>query len=156
MAKFDKRKRLVQDQRDRGDETVQLTDVQNLSLYEFWWKYNVYKGKVQLSTRPVCLMVTPAFSADCANIEHAIHEGYARTAVIAFWRHMSTAKRRERIKHVLLGRDMKAATSVLDGGTMFEDPSCAEDRYLGVVDLYLKFDGTERGDGWSMALMEIL
>jgi hypothetical protein len=156
VAKFDKRKRLLQGQLDRGDVAVQLTDVQNLSLYEFWWKYNVYKGKVQLSTRPMCLMVTPAFSADCANIEHAIHEGYARTAVIAFWRHMSTAKRRERIKHVLLGRDMKAETSVLDGGTMFEDPSCAEDRYLGVADLYLKFDGTERGDGWSMALMEML
>ena len=37
--------------------------VKNLSLHEFWWKYNVYKGKVRPGTQPVCLMVTPAFSA---------------------------------------------------------------------------------------------
>ena len=38
------------------------------------------------------------------------------------------------------------------GGTDFEEP--LEGRYLGVADLYLKFDG--KGNAWSMALVEVL
>ena len=140
VAKFDKRKKMVKDQIDRNDESVTLEEVKHLSLYEFWWKYTVYKGRVKRSTRPVCLMVTPSFSADCANVEHANHEGYARTAVIAYWRHMPTGECRKRIDEVLAARTMKAQASVLVGRTEFESPSVAEERYLGIADLYLKFE----------------
>ena len=103
----------------------------------------------------MCLMVTPCFSADCANVEHASHEGYARTAVIAYWRHMPKAERHSRIGGVFTSGAV-AVHDVFYGGTNFEDPSPAEDRYLGIRDLYMKFEGTARGDGWGLALMEML
>ena len=95
-------------------------------------------------------MVTPAFSADCADVEHANHEAYARTAVLAYWRHMPTVERRQRIDQVLRGtvrpaedvRRVKAEESVLIGGTSFEDPAPSERRFLGGGDLYMRFDGT--------------
>ena len=67
VAKFDKRKKMVKDQIDRNDNSVTLAEVEHLSLYEFWWKYIVYKGKIRRSTRPVCLMVTPATVRACGS-----------------------------------------------------------------------------------------
>lgn len=141
VAKFDKRRELVRLQLARGDESVKPREVEHVSLYEFWWKYTVYKGCVRRSTRPVCLMVTPSFGADCANVEHTIHEGYARTAVIAYWRHMPTEVRREKIEQVLASGEVKAEADVCVGATPFADPSPAESRHLGVLDLYMKFEG---------------
>ena len=125
----------------------------------------MFKGKVRRSTRPGCLMVTPAFSADCANVEHASHEGYARTAVIAYWRHMSKARRHEMLLREMSKTDVKALPTACFGGTDFVEPPANavapdEDRYLGVRDLYWKFEGVRdrRGadEGWTLALMEML
>ena len=43
---------LVKAQWDGGDKSAQPKSVRDLSLYEFWWKYNVYKGHVRPSARP--------------------------------------------------------------------------------------------------------
>ena len=66
-------------------------------------------------------MLTPAYSADCANVEHACHENYARSCVIAFWRHMATSERHQMIEE-MMQRDVKAVDRVLWGGTKFEHP----------------------------------
>ena len=135
-----------------------------MSLYEFWWKYAVYKGRVKRSTRPVCIMVTPCFSADCANVEHASHESYARAAVIAYWRHMSR-DRRHAVTRAQMEFPVKAVPAVCFGATEFTEPFAnaaepEEDRQLGVRDLYMKFEGVRDGrgvdEGWSLALMEML
>ena len=73
-------------------------EVRDVSLYEFWWKYNVIKSRVKKCSRPVCLMVTPCFSAGCANAEHPSHESYARAMVVAHWRHMSSSRRHAMIR----------------------------------------------------------
>ena len=153
VDKFDKRRKLVQDQLARGDDSIKPEEVKHLSLFEFWWKYSVYKGRVRRSTRPVCLMVTPCFSADCANVEHANHEGYARAAVIAYWRHMA---RDERLARITAVDGAKSVNPVCFGETSFEQPWDNEGRYLGVRDLYMKFGAPEKVDGWGMALMEML
>ena len=70
-------------------------EVRHISLFEFYWKYVIFRGKISHASRPVCLMVTPCHSADSANVEHPNHEGYARAAVVAYWRHMPTALRHE-------------------------------------------------------------
>merc|ERR1712080_730924 len=64
VDKFNKRLELVRLQQGKGDESVSLKEVRNVSLFEFWWKYSVCKGRVRRSMRPVCLMVTPCFGAD--------------------------------------------------------------------------------------------
>ena len=74
VDKFNKRLELVTKQIKDGIEDVSAAELQHLSMYEFWWKYYVDRGRVKRSTRPVCLMVTPSYSADCANVEHACHE----------------------------------------------------------------------------------
>ena len=158
VDKFNKRLQLVRRQLAKGDDSVQEKHVRDLSLYEFWWKYAVYKGRVKPCTRPVCIMVTPCFSADCANVEHLVHEGYARAAVIAYWRHMPTAERHAKIREQLKP-PVKAVAPVCFGGTDFVAPFAVagapqEDRYLGVRELYAKFEGRE--DGWALALMEML
>ena len=165
VDKFNKRLQLVRQQIARGDESVTVEEIQHVSLYEFWWKYNICRGRLRRSARPVCLMVTPCFSADCANVEHACHESYARSAVIAYWRHMSTAERADRIAREMGKIDQKALSLALVGGTRFEEPPCnaaapREDRYLGVRDLYWQFD-VEQGkrgcdDCWGLALMEMM
>lgn len=157
VDKFNKRLQLVRRQRDLRDDSITEEEVRNVSLYEFWWKYAVYKGRVRRSARPVCLMVTPCFSADCANVEHANHDGYARSLVIAYWRHMPTSERHERIEKVLCdGAHFKAEDKMCWGATSFETPSPAEHRHLGIRDLYMKFEGAAGGDGWKLALMEML
>ena len=158
VDKFNKRLQLVQRQIDVcKDRSITVEEIKNVSLYEFWWKYVVYKGRVRRSARPVCLMVTPCFSADCANVEHANHDGYARSMVIAYWRHMPTAERHGRIEKVFESSGhFKAEDRVCWGATPFETPRCGEHRYLGTRDLYMKFEGAAGGDGWKLALMEML
>jgi hypothetical protein len=156
---------LVRQQIAKGDTAVTEEEIRDVSLYEFWWKYCVYKGRVKKSTRPVCLMVTPCFSADCANVEHPHHEGYARAAVIAYWRHMAKARRHEMILQEMAKTNVTALPTACFGATdLVQPPANAvapeEDRYLGVRDLYWKFEGVRdrRGadEGWGLALMEML
>eukprot|EP00959_Pyramimonas_sp_CCMP1952_P380965 7982158-Pyramimonas_sp.AAC.1 len=64
-------------------------------------------------------MVTPSYSADVANVEHAHHEGYARAAVVAHWRHMTTERRRRLIREQT---GVRVVPDVCIGGTVFEEP----------------------------------
>ena len=121
VDKFNKRRQLVRKQfkDDPGECAKWEREVRDVSLYEFWWKYTVYQGRVKRSPRPVCLMVTPCYSADCANAEHPCHESYARTCVIAYWRHMSKTRRHKEIgKHRV---DGTAEDQLCWGSTPFED-----------------------------------
>ena len=164
VDKFNKRLQLVRKQIAQGDESVKESEVRDVSLYEFWWKFAVYRGRVKRSNRPVCIMVTPCFSADCANVEHPNHEAYARGAVIAYWRHMATAKRHAMIWEQF-DTGVKAVAATCFGATDFVEPFANagfpdEDRYLGIRDLYAKFEGVRgrRGvdEGWGLALLEML
>jgi len=165
VDKFNKRLQLVRRQIEQGDSSVTEKEVRDLSLYEFWWKYTVDRGRVKKSTLPVCLMVTPCYSADCANVEHPIHASYAKCAVIAHWRHMAT-ERRKTLVCKYMKEYGKARSDVFIGGTAFEDPKLNarnpnEERFLGVRDLYEKFEGTcfdRKGNDecWTLALMEML
>ena len=165
VDKFNKRLQLVRQQRARGDASVTEEEIRDTSLFEFFWKYSLHKGRVRKSARPVCLMVTPCFSADCANVEHACHESYSRSMVIAHWRHMSTARREAMIAREVGGIQRRAMSLVLVGATSFEEPpanaACpGEDRFLGVRDLYWRFDVEQGKPGcdecWGLALMEML
>ena len=107
-------------------------------------------------------MVTPCFSADCANVEHAIHESYARAAVIAYWRHMPTTQRRQWISDAMKP-PVKAVPAVCIGATDFVTtiaggllPSEEGVRFLGVRDLYEKFEVRPEDARWGLALMEML
>ena len=153
VDKFNKRLELVRAcYKDRPTELRDWeAEVKEVSLYEFFWKYNVFKGSVKRCARPVALMVTPSFSADCAGVEHANHENYARTAVVAYWRHMSTEQRRAEIQKTAV---MQAINEAFIGATPFEQPS--SDRYLGVLDLAMKFETGRRGPRWGLALLEML
>ena len=112
----------------------------------------------------MCIMVTPSFSADCADVQHACHEGYARTAVIAYWRHMST-ERRGAVIRAAMQEGVRAVSPSCIGATVFEDPSVRAaashlDYFLGTRELYTQFEGREdskgRREGWTLALMEML
>ena len=140
-------------------------EIRDVSLYEFWWKYSVYKGRVRKSTRPVCIMVTPCFSADCANVAHPHHEGYARAAVIAYWRHMPKARRHKLILDEMKKTNVAAMKVASFGATEFVAPPAnavapEEDRFLGMRDLYWQFEGIRDRHGadigWGLALMEML
>ena len=141
VDKFNKRLQLVRKQRGNGDESIAEEDVRALSLYEFWWKFLVYRGRVKWSMRRVCVMATPSFSADYANVEHAAHKSYALAAVIAYWRHMPTVERHAKVDAVL---GVRALDRICFGATSFLEPSAIagaplEERYLGIRDLYFKF-----------------
>ena len=127
-----------------------------MTLYEFYYKYFVWKNKIGLSTKAVCLMVTPSFGANCADVTHPRHMDYARTCVVAFWRLMGTRRRHAAIDLAVEQRRIHAVDRRFLGQTVFEDPAehagaPQADRFLGVRDLVLKFDGK-----WDMALMEML
>ena len=103
-------------------------------------------------------MVTPSYGADCANVEYSAHEGYARVCVRAYWRHMDTSEWHASIEQVTRC-DIQPPPQVYWGATSFVTPSARagfpeEDRYLGIPDLYMAFDG--RKDGWALGLMEML
>ena len=155
-------------------------EVRDVSLYEFYDKHRFKSGRLQNMQGQVGLMVTPAFSSDCASVEHVRHEAYARTCVVAFWRHMPTARRYRMIEQAGLDADVRRW-----GGTVFEEPPVhagAEpsevDHFLGVRDLVMAFDGRKTREviwihadgarrakmdsrcsvqyGWRYALMEML
>ena len=79
VDKFNQRLQLIRKQcREKRDELDEWErELRDVSLYEFCWKYSVYRGVIKRSVRSVAIMVTPSFSADCANVEHKNHENYA-------------------------------------------------------------------------------
>ncbi len=137
--KFNKRLQFVRRQ-CTGEELKQWEGgIRDVSLFEFYWNYCFYRGKLKRSPSEVCLMVTPAYSADCANVKHPAYEGYARVCVIAYWRHMTTEARHEAIANSSQ-HDIKPPPRVYWGSTKFFTPPVhagyeEADAYLGVSDL---------------------
>ena len=76
VDKFDKRLEIMNHHTAKGRSAMSAMadELRHMSLYEFCWKFYVYRGKLCRSVKPVCIMVTPAFSADCANVMHDRHE----------------------------------------------------------------------------------
>ena len=99
-----------------------LKYLENLSVYEFFYKYRFARGKIAALKAPVSIMVTPGMSADCANVKHELHEKYARASVIAYWRHMPTVERHEVIRQAVASGRVAATRQRLWGGTVFEAP----------------------------------
>ena len=166
VDKFDKRLQIVRGQRAKGDDRITEEEGRDVSLFEFWWKYAVRGSKIQRSSNAVCLQVTPSYSAECANVEHACHDAYARATVIAYWRHMPTRERREMIRAEMC-RDVRPVPEVCIGGTEFEAPFVRAgavegegERYLGVQDLWCKsgvgLGGVASERYWGRMLMEML
>ena len=167
IDKFDQRRSIFIEQFKTNPEELKrvLREVADVSLYEFYWKYVSHRGKFLAANNSCALMVTPCYSADCANVQHTAHSGYAKTCVIAYWRLMPTKKRHELYSNVhvtpLLG---PAVSDWVLGGTHFgsscEDYRPDDDhRFLGVHDLYTQFEGRSHGqdkvDGWVLALLEM-
>ena len=67
--------------------------VRHVSMYEFFSKHFFKRCKLMNHERLVALQVLPAFSADCAAIDHDLHQAFARRNVLAFWRLMPTVER---------------------------------------------------------------
>ena len=160
VDKFDKRLQVLNRTAKGDSKALAMADeLRYMSLYEFAWKFYVNRGRLCRSQKPVCIMVTPAFSADCANVSHDRHEAYARTAVVAYWRLMPTQKRHEAImEHQYLRAEDLATTDRRTWGTTeFAAPM---GRFLGVQDLVRQFDGRKdragKEVGWAQALMEML
>jgi hypothetical protein len=84
IDKFDKRLAIVRKQFARdADARVQWeADIRHVSLCEFWWKYYVDRSRILLSSTTSAIMVTPAMSADCANVEHGRRDACARMCVL--------------------------------------------------------------------------
>ena len=159
VDKFDQRLALLnRTAKGRTAASEMAGELRYMSLHEFNWKFYVHRGRICRSRKPVSLMMTPTFSADCANMLHDRHEAYARSAVVAYWRLMPTRARHEAImKHQHLREEDLATTDTRTWGTTeFVAPLA---RFLGVQDLVRKFDGRKyRGKevGWGRALMEML
>ena len=114
-----------------------------MSLYEFYEKYKINRGRVTTPEKSVALMVTPGYSADASSVMDSRHEAYARMCVVAFWRMMSTERRYRTIEAAGLDADMRRW-----GGSVFEESSTHAgaqpsemDRFLGIRDLVMAFDG---------------
>jgi len=165
---FDKRRQIFCRQFAQKPDELRdaLIAVKDVSLYEFWWKYAYYRGKFTKVSNTPAVMVTPSYSADCANVQHSSHEGYAKACVIAYWRLMSKTERHNLYRSQLITPELTENFSVaLLGGTELKDPLEVggfpdQDRFLGVQDLYHFFEGRQDGrknvHGWTMGLLEML
>ena len=103
VDKFDKRLGLVRQQFAKHDLAVRQRwerEVRDVSLYEFFWKYNLSRGRLYVSKSPAAIMVTPAVSGNSAAADHPHHAFYARMCVVAFWRTMPTSRRYALMEHV--------------------------------------------------------
>ena len=155
LDKFDKRLALVrgtcdQSRCDADARSEWEEAVKHVSTYEFFWKFVIWRNRLRFQGQDVALMVTPAFSADCAHVQHAAHGAWARSCVVAFWRLMSTAERYE-----MLTKEGDSSDVRLWGGTVFVDPPSAgaAGRYLGVQDLSEEFENDRRREvRWSESL----
>ena len=182
---FDNRLQLVRRQH-RGQSAAAVSarraaeaEVRDVSLYEFYDKHSVNRGRVRTPPNSVALMVTPAFSADAASVVDRRHDGYARMCVVAFWRMMPTARRYQMIEAAGLDADVRRwGSSVFEEPTVHAGVESEMDRFLGVGDLVMAFDGRRTREvtwclvdgvrrakmdsrcnvkyGWRYALMEML
>lgn len=114
----------------------------DVSLYQFFSKYDVKGARLTERKAPVALQVTPGFSADCSCVTHGMHEAYARRCVVAFWRLMPTIERMKLARGPL----GPAYDGRLLGSTRLQAPYIHGgppelDRFLGIGDLYNAFDG---------------
>ena len=163
VDKFNQRLWFVRRQRDRGDLIISEAEVRDVSMFEFYWKFYFVRGRIRRSTSSACIMVTPSYSADCADVQHPSHEGYARALVIAHWRHMPTDRRRELIQ---AQTEFRAVSDVCIGGTAFTEPPIragpdaeSTERYLGVRDLLALSErafGADRDTVWGRLFMEMV
>ena len=156
VDKFDKRRALLAADKRR---VIKASEIEHVSLYEFYDKFYVSRGHLCRSSRPVCLTVIPSFGADCAVTSHARHEAYARAQVVAYWRMIPTEQRNAALFEFLAVSEAERGTvdTRAWGGTPF---AWHLDRALGVQDLVLAFDGRRdrrgRETGWATALLEML
>jgi len=186
VDKFDERLCLLRRQFPRPEQDPLRLHweglIRDTSLQEFYWKYNVYRGRLHKTTQDVCIMVTPAVSAAAACVLHDRHDIYARTCVVAYWRCMPSTDRAR------LWNAMAIKEPWFFGGTVLEPPlphagarPSEQDRFVGVQDLVAAFDERRREEmvwstptqggaypfrrrrfspgvtyGWSFALMEML
>jgi len=188
IDKFDRRLELLRKQFPKPEQDALRVYWEGMlratSLYEFYWKYNVYRGRIHKTTQDVCLMVTPALPASAASVLHDRHEVYARTCVVAYWRCMSSRERAS------MWNKLPIKEPWFFGGTVLEPPiphasarPSELDRFLGVQDLVAAFDGRKTEElvwevapaarsaqyvfkrrefkpgvsyGWALALMEML
>ena len=168
LDKFDQRREILCRQYAQNPQELRkaLKAVKHVSLYEFWWKFSCHRGKFVKTEGTSALMVTPSYGADCANVQHSAHSGYAKACVIAYWRLMPTKARHDLYhKQRILPAAESSCSDMILGGTEFVDPFHRpgpqdKDRFLGVQDLYVKFEGRDYGqqhvDGWALALLEML
>ena len=168
LDKFDKRFEIFSRQfLHKSDELkIVLESVKDVSLFEFWWKYIFVRGRFEKVKSAPALMVTPSYGADCANVQHSAHAGYAKACVIAYWRLMPTKARHKLYRQQPI--TSKLSVNVIDsilGWTELGDPFQVagfpdRDRFLGTQDLYTVFEGRTHGhqkiDGWCLGLMEML
>ena len=71
VEKFDQRLALVRKQYGKASKEVQDTEegrIRDLSLYEFYWKYYVHRGRIVEANQTWALMVTPSMPASSAQI----------------------------------------------------------------------------------------
>jgi len=157
--------------------------VRDTSMYEFYWKYSINRGRLK-TTQDVCIMVTPSMPASAASVLHDRHEIFARTCVVACWRCMSSGDRAR------LWNSMPIKEPWFFGGTVLQPPlphagarPSELDHFIGVRDLVAALDGPKSVElvwrrpgegsaddyefhqrrirkpvsyGWAYALMEML
>jgi hypothetical protein len=155
VDKFDKRlssmRRVPRARRAADDgSVVSELEIRFVSLYEFYCKYYFGQHGRPYKGGGSCIMVTPSFSAECSVIGHSAFEAYARSSVVAYFRCMPTQER------YLLLKAGPASDVRLWGASVFKElpvhPAAPElDRYLGIQDLVMEFDGGRRREMvWNM------
>ena len=137
---FDDRLQLVR-QRHQGKSAAAAVarraaeaEVRDVSLYEFYDKHKVDRGRVTTGQTPVALMVSPGYSADAAAVVDSRHDSYARMCVVAFWRMMPTERRYRMIEAAGLDADVRRW-----GGSVFEDPTVHAGAGLSEMDRFWEF-----------------
>ena len=131
-----------------AEEETRMDDmIRDVSLYEFYSKYEFRGQCIFRRVAPIALQVTPGFSADCACVDHGLHEAFAQRCVIAFWRLMPTQRRHK----LWAEKGSRSCDGRLLGSTRFDVPVehagfPDADRHLGIGDLYTAFSGTHRSE----------
>ena len=161
---FDGRQRLLARGRRRdGVTVVDADELRYMSMFEFYWKFDVRRGQVARAKQQRCIMVTPGFGSNCAYVRDKLHGDYARVAVIAYWRLMPKAERHRQLRNYWgLGTSMDLSPGLCQDPLTWSDQDFPTPlgRFLGVQDLVRAFDGRRdakgRDYGWSRAFMDIL
>ena len=125
LDKFDQRREIFSRQYSQNPEELRkvLEAVKHVSLYEFWWKFAFYRSRFVKIESTSAIMVTPSYGADCANVQHSAHAGYAKACVIAYWRLMPTKERHDLYKTQRIAPVTESSVGdLILGGTEFVDP----------------------------------